>query len=50
MSLQQYSALYENDTGPFDRVSEPDDEDDVVLNSVTKSSSSRLSQAWTNEL
>ncbi len=50
MSLQQYSALYENDTGPFDRVSEPDDEDDAILNSVTKSSSSRLSQAWTNEL
>ncbi len=34
MSLQQYSALYENDTGPFDRVSEPD-EDDAILNSVT---------------
>jgi hypothetical protein len=26
MSLQKYSALYENDSGPFERISEPDEE------------------------
>ena len=28
ISLQKYSSLYENDSGPFERISEPDDEVD----------------------
>jgi hypothetical protein len=41
MSLQKYSALYENDSGPFERISEEPEED----LQITNSSPSKLSGA-----